>query len=219
MSNTVSQIPSYRFRSFGETVCFVPVMLVGFLCYFLQKMGTVEEVTTWMWLSALVVCTIMACIDLNWIGAAILAVILVLAVPAAQFFGILLEPLVKWLFHEDAAVSIGAMLFFSKAILIGFIAIWIASRITYYDISPNQIESVVAGQRDWTENMSKVSVTAKYPNFLKLLFFGMGDIVVLRDGATVQTVDDIPFLAWWRWKHIEKMRQQLATMTVSGNDD
>lgn len=214
------KIKPYRFRSFGEIMCFIPLAIVGAVLFLLQRWNLLlDEACTWTWGITLFVCILAACIDMNWIAGLVIFAILALAVPAAGYFGILLEPLVNWIFNEGASVNTPFMLFVSKMILIIFTAIWIVTRITFYDVTPNQIESVVAGQRDWTENMAQVSILVNYNNVLKLLLFGMGDILVQRGGQTIHTIEDIPFLLWWRWSHIEARRKQLAVTMVSGPEE
>lgn len=199
-----------RFRQYGEFICLIPLGIIGYICVVLYKCNVPEGYIDALWFTVALFSLLMIGCDIDWkLGVFILIAIgAIWSVSELGGFS-----LVRWvqqyITHVRPHVSPGGMLLISHFILIVSLIIIARQHMTRIEISANQFEVWEAGSSDISAKMEQIELVKRTPNFFKLLFFGMGDIVVKIDGKTIHTIHDIPFLSWGIWRRIEHKRREI----------
>lgn len=213
-----SKVTEMRIRSYSEMACFLPIALLGIVFYFLEAWAPIE-VLSYLWMVTLLLCIAGAAYQLNIIETGAIVILLVVVVPVADWFQLRwVQPVLVWFTRELGVVQTGPMLTLSKWILILLSIEWVVMRFFFFDISSNRLECVRYLQTEPAEDLKTVTVAPHYGNFFKLLLFGMGDLVFMRQKNEVRRITDIPFL-WFKWPKIEQMIETTAVSVYAPDQE
>ncbi len=204
-----AKVEEIRLRSYSELICFLPLAIIGVVFYALTDWVN-ADVISYIWLVALLLSIAGASYQLNVVETAVIAGMLLVLVPVADWFQIRwVQPMLVWFTRELGVVQTGPMLTMSKWILVIFGFEWVVMRFFYFDLSSNRLECVRYLQTEPAEDLKSVTVAPHYGNFFKLLLFGIGDLVFVRNKIEVRRITDVPFL-WFRWAKIERLIETTA---------
>lgn len=193
-------VTEVKFRTYGSVPCLLPLAVIGVLIVLFSS-SVLPMILLWAFVIALWVTIIMISVDIDLMSISIIGLIMLVVVLGGAYYQIPLLSTLWWLLMEfHAQVNVGFVALTTAFLIFWIVAVWIIGQFYRYEFSSNRFER----KRLWPQlgfgYIRPTEVLAEYPNALKRLLFGMGDLIV-SDGNKIQIVRNI----WMLTRLIDQM--------------